>query len=176
MPGQLPAEGVTVIVPVIGVDPGLVAVNAGTFPLPLAPSPMAVLLFVHINVVPGVEDVKFVAGTVAPIHTTILAGTITFGAGLTVMVYVDEVPVQPLIEGVTVMVAMMGVAPGLVAVNEGTFPFPLAPSPIAVLLFVHENVAPGVVLVKLVAGTVAPLQTTILAGTITVGIGLTVMV
>ena len=76
----------TVIVAVIGVVPGFVAVNAGIFPLPFAPSPMAVLLFVHVNVVPGVVLVKFVAGTVAPTHTTILAGTITLGAGLTVIV------------------------------------------------------------------------------------------
>ena len=49
VPGQVvPAlvyDGVTVIVPVIGVVPALVAVKLGMLPLPLAPKPMAVLLF-----------------------------------------------------------------------------------------------------------------------------------
>jgi len=74
------------------------------------------------------------------------------------------------------MVATMGVVPGLVAVNAGTFPLPAAPSPIAVLLLVHENVAPGVVLVKLVAGTVVLLQTEIFDGTVTTAVGFTVIV
>jgi hypothetical protein len=77
---------VTVIVPVIGVVPALVAVNDGTLPIPFAPRPIAVLLLVHENVVPGVVLVKFEAGTIAPLQTTILAGTTTIGAGLTVMV------------------------------------------------------------------------------------------
>jgi hypothetical protein len=71
---------------------------------------------------------------------------------------------------------MMGVIPALVAVNEGTFPIPFAPSPIAVLLLIQENVAPGTLLVNVVAGTMAPAQTTILAGTVTVAVGFTVMV
>ena len=64
----------------------------------------------------------------------------------------------------------------LAAVNEGTFPLPAAPNPIAVLLLVHVNVAPGVELVKFVAGTTAPLQTAIFAGTVTVAVGFTVIV
>lgn len=74
------------------------------------------------------------------------------------------------------MVAVMGAIPGFVAVNEGTFPIPLAPKPMEVLLFVQVKVAPGVVLEKTVAGTVAPLQTAKLEGTTTVGVGFTVMV
>jgi len=46
----------------------------------------------------------------------------------------------------------------------------------AVLLLVHAKVAPGVGLVNDDAGTVAPLQTTIFAGTVTVANGFTVMV
>lgn len=46
------ADGVTETVPVMVAEPGLVAVNTGMFPLPFAPSPMAVLLFVQLKVVP----------------------------------------------------------------------------------------------------------------------------
>jgi hypothetical protein len=74
------------MVAVMGVGPEFIAVNEGTFPIPLAPNPIAVLLFAHVNVVPGVVLVKFVAGIMAPSHTTIFAGTITSGAGFTVMV------------------------------------------------------------------------------------------
>jgi len=160
----------------MGAVPASVAVNEGTFPFPEAPSPIAVLLLVHENVVPGVVLVKFEAGTIAPLQTRILAGTTTSGAGFTVMVYVEGIPGHVFAVGVTVIVAVMGVVPGLVAVNEGTFPFPLAPRPMAVLLLVHANVAPGVVLVKFDAGTVAPLQTAILAGTLTIAMGFTVIV
>ena len=85
-------------------------------------------------------------------------------------------PAQEFAVGVTVITAIIGVVPALVAVNEGTFPFPPAPKPMAVLLFDHEKVDPGILLVKEDAGTVAPLQTTIFAGTVTVGVGFTVIV
>ena len=40
--------------------------------------------------------------------------------------------------GVTVIVAVMGAVPLLAAVKEGRSPLPLAPRPIAVLLFDHS--------------------------------------
>ena len=43
---------VIVIVPVIGAPVPLVAVNAGTLPVPLTPKPIAVLLFVQVKVLP----------------------------------------------------------------------------------------------------------------------------
>jgi hypothetical protein len=64
----------------------LVAVKAGTFPVPLATKPMAVLLLVQENVAPGKLLVKFVAGTIAPLHTIIFAGTVTVAVGFTVIV------------------------------------------------------------------------------------------
>jgi hypothetical protein len=76
----------------------------------------------------------------------------------------------------TVIVAIIGVVPVLVAIKEGTFPVSLAASPIVVSLFVHEKVAPGNELINEVAGTKTPLQTTISAGTVTVDFGFTVMV
>ena len=62
-------------------------------------------------------------------------------------------PGHPLAVGVTVIVAVIGDDVVFVAVNEAISPVPLAASPIAVLLFVHANVAPAVALVKLVAAT-----------------------
>jgi hypothetical protein len=53
---------------------------------------------------------------------------------------------------------------------------PLAAKPIEASEFVQVNVPPAGVLVKVDAGTEAPLQTVILAGTRTVGVGFTVIV
>lgn len=88
----------------------------------------------------------------------------------------EGVPVQLLADGVTVIVAIIGKLPAFVAVNEGTSPIPFVPKPIAVLLFVHAKVVPGVVLVKAVVGTNTPLHTEKFAGTITVAVGFTVIV
>jgi hypothetical protein len=44
----------------------LIAVKDGTLPLPLAASPIAVLLFVQVNVVPDTGPVIIVAGTMLP--------------------------------------------------------------------------------------------------------------
>jgi hypothetical protein len=75
-----------------------------------------------------------------------------------VIVYTNGTPVQPARVAVTVMVATIGVLPLFVAVNAGTVPEPLAARPIEVLEFVHVKVEPLGVLVKLFAGTLAPLQ------------------
>jgi hypothetical protein len=74
---------------------------------------------------------------------------------------------------ITVIIAVRGVVPALIAVKEGTLPVPLAANPIKVLLFVHANVDPGIELVNDEAGIVAPLQTIIFAGTVTSGKGST---
>ena len=95
---------------------------------------------------------------------------------MTVIVYVDGVPRKPFTVGVTVIVAVIGDAVVFVAVNAGTFPVPLAAKPIAVLLLVHANVPPAGVLVKLVAATLPLLHTVMFAGTVTVGVGSTVIV
>jgi len=51
---------------------------------------------------------------------------------------VDGVPWQLLTVAVTLMVAVIGEEPVLVAVNAGMLPLPLAPNPMAVLELVHE--------------------------------------
>ena len=53
---------------------------------------------------------------------------------------------------------------------------PEAPNPIAILELLQAYVAPVGVLEKLLAATVVPGHTVILAGTFTVGLGLTVTV
>ena len=67
-PPQVAEEGVTVIVAFTAVLPGLMAVKAAIFPVPLAAKPIEVLLFVQLNVVPLTGPVKFIAAVVAPLH------------------------------------------------------------------------------------------------------------
>ena len=47
--------------------PGFITVNAGILPVPVAANPIAVLSFVHENIVPAVP-VKFVATAIAPLQ------------------------------------------------------------------------------------------------------------
>ena len=58
------------------------------------------------------------------------------------IVYELGIPIHPAKVGVTVIVAVMAVAPVFVAVNEEMLPVPFAAIPIAVLVFVQANVAP----------------------------------
>jgi hypothetical protein len=55
-----------------------------------------------------------------------------------------------------VIVPVIELGEALVAVNEGIFPVPLAPRPIAVLELIHANVVPGSVEVKAATVTVLP--------------------
>jgi hypothetical protein len=59
-------DGVTVMVAVMGKVVALLTVNDGTSPDPLAARPMAVLLFVQVNVVPLTGPDKFVIGAIIP--------------------------------------------------------------------------------------------------------------
>jgi len=144
--------------------PVLVAVNAAMFPLPLAANPIEVLLFVQLNVVPVTAPVKFTGLVVAPLHKVWPAGCATFGVGFTVMVKLSGKPAHPLAEGLTVMVAVTGALPVLVAVNAAMFPLPLAAKPIEVLLLVQLNVVLATAPVKFTALVVAPLHKAWLAG------------
>jgi hypothetical protein len=55
-----------VIVAVIGDVVALIAVNEGTLPEPLAARPIAVVLLVHVNVVPLTGPDRFVTGARTP--------------------------------------------------------------------------------------------------------------
>ena len=81
--------------------------------------------------------VNVTASVVAPLHFVWSAGLLTVGVGLTVMVKDTGVPGQPLIVGVTSIVALIVAIVEFVAVNEAMFPVPLAGKPIAVLSFVQ---------------------------------------
>jgi len=70
----------------------------------------------------------------------------------------------------------MGAPVALVAVNDGTLPIPLAPKPIPVFELVQLNEPPAGVLVNEVTGITVPAHTLELEGTVTVGLGFTVMV
>ena len=80
VPLVLPSDGVTVIVAVTGTIPVLTAVKAGRLPVPLADSPILVLLLVQLKMVPGKLLVKTTVLVVAPLHTVKSAGCITSDA------------------------------------------------------------------------------------------------
>ena len=92
------------------------------------------------------------------------------------IVYVLGVPGQLFTVGVTVIVALIDEDIVLVALKPVISPVPEAAKPIAVLLFVQAKVPPVGVLANVVVETKAPLQTTILDGTVTVEVGFTVIV
>jgi hypothetical protein len=74
------------MVEVIGVLPVFVAVKAGVFPAPEAARPIAVFELVQLKVVPATLPLNAEAGTAAPLHTVMFAGSTTFGVGFTVIV------------------------------------------------------------------------------------------
>ncbi len=102
----------------------------------------------------------------------------TAGVGFTVIVKDCGVPVHILgdvpVEGVTVMVAVMGAFVVFVAGKEEIIlPVPELANPVAVLLFVQlKAVAP--VPLKLIAVVACPAQSIWSAGSFTVGMGVTV--
>ena len=87
-------EGVTVIVAAIAALVELTAVKAGTFPVPLAAKPIAVLEFVQVYVAPEGVLEKLLA-PISPPHTFLLA--IKFIAGVAVTVIV--IAVLPIVAG-----------------------------------------------------------------------------
>jgi hypothetical protein len=68
------------------------------------------------------------------------------------------VPVQPLADGVMVIVAVTGAEVAFVAVKAGIFPDPLAERPMVELLFVQVKVVPGTLPEIVVTGTDPLLQ------------------
>ena len=99
---------------------------------------------------------------------------VALGALFTVKLKVTGVPTQAPCEGVAVMVEIVCVVTWL-AVKVGIVPVPEAPIPVAVLLFVQDTVAVGLLVVQVIAGTVAPSQNTFDAGVVIVGAGLTII-
>ena len=68
-------------------------------------------------------------------------------------------PNPPLVKrGVTETVAITGTGVVLMALNEKIVPFPLAASPMDVVVFVQLKVVPTILLAKFDAGTIFPAQ------------------
>ena len=159
------------MIPVNGAFVTLVAVKLGIFPIPFAPNPIDIFEFVHENVPPVGVLTKLEAAIVTLLQTAMFADTATVGVGNTVIVKLEAVPTHPFAVGVTVIVAKIGTVELFVAVNPPILPVPLKPKPIDVLELVHTKVPPIGVLIKFMADTVLLLHATILAGTVTVGVG-----
>ena len=114
---------------------------------------------------PLIFDVaKFIAAKAAPLHTVLFVIVVTFAEGFTIIVNENGVPVQ-VIElvycDVTVIVAVIGVVPLFIAVNDGMLPVPLIANPTDGALFTQlKVVVPPVLFVeKDNAGIITPLQT-----------------
>jgi len=176
VPVQPLAEGVTVMVAVIIVVPMFVAVNEAMSPFPVAANPIEGVLFVQPNEVPDTVSPKLMTAVGAPLHNICAATVSTVGVGLTVMVNVSPVPVQPFAEGVTVMVAVTAVLPVLVAVKDAMLPFPAAASPMEGVSLVQSKDVPATVSANVTAAVDAPLHSVCGVPAGTVGVGLTVMV
>ena len=103
-PEQVFAVGVTTMVPTIGALVVLVLENAPIFPVPLAASPIPVLLFVQPNVVPTTPkaEVNVITVVVALAQNALLVTASTVGVGLTVTVTVNVEPTHAPTVGVTV--------------------------------------------------------------------------
>ena len=74
------------------------------------------------------------------------------------MVNVWGKPVQPLADGVTVMVAVTGAVPVFTAVKAGIFPLPLAARPMEGAVLVQLYALPATAPVNDIAFVVAPLH------------------
>ena len=147
------------MVAVTGALVALTATNDGILPVPDAPSPIVVLLFVQVYTVPATGPLIVTAAVADPAHTVWLAIAFTDGVGFTVMVKLTGVPAQPEGDkGVTVMVAVIGAAVPLVAVKPGILPVPDAANPIAVLLLVQLYTVPAMVPVKMTGAVPDPLH------------------
>lgn len=79
-------EGVIVMVAVIVELVTFVAVKEGISPVPPAPRPIAVLLFVQEKVVPGIGPLSETGEEKAPLHKILFETASAAGEGLTVMV------------------------------------------------------------------------------------------
>ena len=97
VPTQPAATGVTVIVATSGPVVPLVVVNGAISPEPAAANPMAGLLLVQLNTVPGTVPavpLNGIGSVITPLQYTLFDTGATVGVGLTVIVKVFDGPVQ----------------------------------------------------------------------------------
>ena len=139
--------GVIVTVAVIGdvelfnaVKPGILLVE----PL-VGVIPIVELFIFQTYVAPVTLEVRILEETTVWGQTVMLDKLSTWGVGLIVIVKLIGFPLQLLATGVTVMLAIMALLPGLIVVNAGIFPVPLAPNPIFALEFVQLYWVPATI-------------------------------
>ena len=169
--------GVTVIVATTGEVVGLMAVNDGMFPMPLAPRPIVVLLFVQVKIVLAIVPAKVTAAVFEPLHTVRFAGCVTCGVGLTVIVkLVVAPPAQPAALVDTIIVATTGALPALIAMKLAILPVPLAARPIDGWVLTQLYVEPAGLPEKVTGAVAVPAHTSWLPTPFTIPDGFTVIV
>ena len=167
------AFGITVIVAITGDIPVFVVVKLGMLPLPEAAKPIDGASFVQSKVVPFALPVKVIVPLPMPLHFTILVIELTFGRGFTVILNVLDKPVQLLAVGVTVTVAITGVKPVFIAVNDVMELLPEAAIPMLVVFEDQLLVAPETFPEKLISVLVSPVQRIMSVVAFTSGFGFT---
>ena len=125
---------------------------------------------------PVVGLLKLTAVADAPLQTVWLLIALTVAVGLTVMVKVVGVPIQPLMVAVTVIIAVTGLLPEFVVIYDSIFPIPLVPKPTLVELVQLNVTVPGVGLLKVISPTGELLHKVELLTVFTSGIGGAVIV
>ena len=126
---------------VTGTVVAFVGINGKISPVPLAGKPINVWLFTQVKLALGTVLAKLIPFKSVPLQTVTFGVETMIGEGFTVIVKVSELPAQICVPltycAVTVMVAVIGVLPVLVAVKTPILPVPLAAKPIDGLLFVQ---------------------------------------
>lgn len=170
------AIGVTDTVPEIGAFVAFVVLKAGICePVPPIPKPMAGFELVQLHTVPLTELLNGNAAIDNPAQRVVSVKSSKNGVGLTVIVKLWVFPLQKVGAGpalVTVITAVIGVFPGLVAVKLGILPFPEEANPILGSELVHENEVFATELTKIIGNVAALSQTVTSAGSVRTGIGL----
>ena len=85
--------GITIMVEVSTLPDGDVATNEGMLvtSVSFVPRPVLVLLFIQLKVVPGFEELKFIAPELSPLHRFKLLIEVISGTGLTQTVSPEEI-------------------------------------------------------------------------------------
>jgi hypothetical protein len=95
---------------------------------------------------------------IVPVEKVRVGPRSTVGFGLTVNIDVFGKPVQPLADGVTVIAALTGDEPVLIALNDPILPVPLDDKPIEGALFVQLKLVPSTLPEKMIALVENPSQ------------------
>jgi hypothetical protein len=167
----------TVIVPTIGAPELFTgALKVAISPDPEAARPMLVFEFTQENIAPRGFDTKFVGSIGCPAQTVMSASVFPKGVGLMEMVKISVGLAQPF--NVPTTEILVEIALGVAfaaAVNAGILLVPVvAARPTAGFEFIHANVPPVGVVVKLAGATLSPGQTDKSGNAVTTGVGLTV--